>query len=103
MRLKELREQKKITQTQLAKEINIHMITYTRYENGLREPNLETLIKLANYYGVTLDYLVDREFANEFGYLNEIEKKMLENFRKLTPEVQIKFADKIEGAVIAQN
>jgi len=60
-RLKELREAKKLNMREVAKKLNIPYTTYVNYEKGLREPNSEMLILLANFYGVTLDYLIGRE------------------------------------------
>lgn len=62
-RLRELRESivledgKKCSQKQFAEIIGVKQNNYNNWENG-REPNLQTLIKIADYYGVTLDYLV---------------------------------------------
>jgi len=55
-----LRKEKKLTQEQAAKEIGLVMRTYRRYEMGEREPGASVLIKIADYYGVTIDYLVGR-------------------------------------------
>lgn len=87
-RLKELREQKKITQTQLAKETNIPMISYTRYENGITEPSVQILIKLADYYNVSLDYLVGRQYTNEIGYLDQQQTMAVQGYLKLNPTNQ---------------
>ena len=62
---------------------NIPRMTYNNYEKGRCEPSIETLVKLADHYHVTLDYLVGREFANDAGYLTADEKEMLKMFRKL--------------------
>lgn len=58
--LKELRTDKKIGQTTLAKAIGVSSGIISLWENGLREPSLSNLIALADYFGVTLDYLVGR-------------------------------------------
>lgn len=102
-RLKELRKQQKLTQEEIAKTLNTTQQTYQRYEIEQSEPNLETLCKLADYYGVTLDYLVGRDFKNELGYLNDSEKELLNSFRKLKPINQIKIIAEIKGILIAQN
>ncbi len=60
MRLKDLREDNDITQKQLAEYLHIRQNTYSQYENRQRQVPLDILIKLANYYNVTLDYLVGR-------------------------------------------
>ena len=60
MRLKELRESKGLTQKEVAEIIGYSEISYTRYENGKREPDISTLCKLAEYFKVTIDYLNGR-------------------------------------------
>ncbi len=82
-RLIELRKSIKKTQKDLAHYLGVAQASYQRYENGEAEPNIERLIKLADYYHVTLDYLVGRQFANDAGYLTDEEKELLKMFRKL--------------------
>lgn len=65
MRLKELREAKRITQTKLAENLGIKRITYNKYELGQAEPPIKTLVKIADYFNVSIDYLVDREWNNK--------------------------------------
>ena len=59
-RLRELREQKGLNQTEVANDLHISRQSYNFYENGQREPNQEMLLKLADYYNVTTDYLLGR-------------------------------------------
>lgn len=59
-RLRSLREKKRLTQEEAAKRIGIARPTYANYEAGNREPDIETLIKIAEFYKVSLDYLVGR-------------------------------------------
>ncbi|MEU8283856.1 XRE family transcriptional regulator [Micromonospora sp. NPDC048905] len=58
-RLKQLRQRRDITLTDLAAETGISTSTLSRLEAGLRRPTLEQLLPLARAYGVTLDELVD--------------------------------------------
>lgn len=60
-RIRDLREDRDKTQKEIAQLLNMHLTVYRRYENGEREIPLWAAIKLADYYGVTLDYLVGRE------------------------------------------
>lgn len=60
-RLKELRRENGIGQVELAKKINVSKGIISFWENGLREPTMSNLISLADFFGVTLDYLVGRE------------------------------------------
>ncbi len=60
-RLKELRKQRKISQLRLATELNMNQNTISRYENMERQADYETLIRFADYFQVSLDYLLGRE------------------------------------------
>ncbi|MBO5326996.1 MAG: helix-turn-helix transcriptional regulator [Clostridia bacterium] len=60
MRLKVLREQKKISQLKLAMDLNMNQNSISRYENGVREADYATLIKFADYFNVSIDYLLER-------------------------------------------
>ena len=59
-RVRDLREDNDKTQKQIADILNMQLTVYQRYERGERELPLWAAIKLANYYGVSLDYLVER-------------------------------------------
>lgn len=56
-RIKDLREDTDLSQRQLAEELGMNLITYGRYERGLRDVPFSIAIRLAKYYGVSLDYL----------------------------------------------
>lgn len=60
MRLKQLRKEKGISQLKLAMELSINQNTVSRYETGKLEADYATLIKLADYFNVSLDYLLER-------------------------------------------
>ena len=60
-RVRDLREDHDKTQKQIAELLNMQLTVYQRYERGERELPLWAAIKLANYYNITLDYLVGRE------------------------------------------
>ncbi len=59
-RIKSLREDCDLTQQNLADYLMIARSTYKNYENGDRSIPIEILIKLADFYGISLDYLVGR-------------------------------------------
>ena len=59
-RLKTLRKERNISQLKLALELNMNQNTISRYENLEREADYETLIRFANYFNVSLDYLLGR-------------------------------------------
>ena len=60
MRLKELRKLKGISQLKLAIELNTNQNTISRYETGEREPGICELIKIADFFNVSVDYLLER-------------------------------------------
>lgn len=60
MRLKELRKKKGISQLRLATDLNTTQNTISRYETGEREPGIAELIKIADYFNVSVDYLIER-------------------------------------------
>ena len=59
-RLIELRKQFNLTQQQVAKRLGITQPSYIRYELGNSEPTLENLVKLADIFDVSVDYLLGR-------------------------------------------
>lgn len=103
MKLKELRKENNITQEEMAKKLNIATSTYGGYELETSEPTIDTLCKLADYYGVSLDYLVGREYANEFAYLSEQEKIIVTTFRQMNNDNKLRYIAEGQGILIAQN
>ena len=63
-RLRDLREDRDITQAQVASLLGIDQRVYSNYETGKREIPLRHLIVLADYYHVTVDYLLGRDTKN---------------------------------------
>lgn len=60
MRLKNIRKSKGISQLKLALDLNTSQNTISRYETGQREPSINDLIKIADYFNVSIDYLLER-------------------------------------------
>ena len=60
MRLRELRKQKNINQIKLAMDLETTQNTISRYETGEREADYATLIRIADYFNVSIDYLLER-------------------------------------------
>lgn len=60
MRLRFLRKQKHMSQLSLAMKLNTTQMTISRYETGKREPDLKTLILIADLFDVSIDYLLER-------------------------------------------
>lgn len=86
--LKQLRESEGITQAELAHILKVSPPAVGLWEQGRREPDYDTLIKIADYFGVTTDYLLKRETnLNTSKHLlaNE-ETRLLDSFRRLPIE-----------------
>ena len=60
VRLKELRKSRGISQLRLAIELNTNQNTISRYETGEREPGIKELINIAEFFNVSVDYLLER-------------------------------------------
>lgn len=60
MRLRFLRKQRGISQLRLALDLHLNQNSISRYENGEREADYRTLILIADYFGVSIDYLLER-------------------------------------------
>ncbi|MBO5363955.1 MAG: helix-turn-helix transcriptional regulator [Clostridia bacterium] len=60
MRLKELRKAKGISQVKLAIDLDTTQNTISRYETGAHEPGIKELIRIADYFQVSVDYLLER-------------------------------------------
>ncbi|MDO4846603.1 MAG: helix-turn-helix transcriptional regulator [Clostridiaceae bacterium] len=60
MRLRQLRKEKGISQLKLAMDLGMNQNSISRYETGERQADYETLIKFSDYFGVSIDYLLER-------------------------------------------
>lgn len=91
--LNRLRKQQNKSQAEVAKYLELTVAAYQNYEAGRREANYETLVKLADFYGVTTDYLLGREATlNPFSDLNthdEDESTVLEKFTNLPKSLRV--------------
>ena len=63
-RLRDLREDHDLKQEDIASILGIQQTVYSRYERGFQNIPLEHLVKLADYYGVSIDYIFERENKN---------------------------------------
>lgn len=59
-RLRELRKSNNLTQAQVAEILHISRPAYTQYETGNKQPSIETLVKLADLFKTSVDYLIGR-------------------------------------------
>jgi len=103
MKLKELRKENKKTQQEIAAFLNTTSQTYGRYELEICEPTIESLCKLADYYRVSLDYLVGRNFTNDIGYLTEKQRSALEIVKMLNERNLEKAVSYMSGILAVQD
>ncbi len=91
MKLREILEERNIKQKDVASAIGIYTSTMSQYVTGVREPDIETLIKLADYFGVSVDYLIGHDSPSgdaspavrNFVYVNDKKYDLNENALKL--------------------
>lgn len=82
-RIKELRIESQKTQNEIAGIVDTSQSNYSKYELGTIEPDIHTLIKLADYYNVSLDYLCGRQFCTDLGIVTPIQHKLFQMIQKL--------------------
>ena len=90
IRLLELRTEKELSQRKMAQQLNISQGTYNNWENSNTQPSIEQLVQLAEFFGVSVDYLVGN--TDDFGTvvssrpLTREEEKILALFSSLNGE-----------------
>ena len=93
--LKELRQEKGDTQSDIAKALNISQKAYSYYERGEREPSIDMLIQISNYFNVTVDYLLGRE-KSKYYELTEDEYNLIKRYRMLSERNKGKINERID-------
>ena len=104
-RLLELRKKSNKNQADVAKVLGISQPAYQNYENGRREAGYATIAKLADFYGVSTDYLLGREKPKPKKMTlsdAELEAALLEAYRTFPEDVRRDFLDHIRNAVLAE-
>lgn len=96
--LKRLRKAKGASADEVAKFLGISRSGYTNYENELREPNINNLLKLAEYFGVTVDHLLgrdDQQFVDDIKKVSdsELDKMLIQFFVDLPEKSKQGFRD----------
>lgn len=91
LKIKELREQNRISQNELAKQLNLTNKNICSYETGVANPKIETLIDMANFFNCSIDYLVGRESEDGIivvsgNELSKDEEHLLDITRQLPPK-----------------
>lgn len=100
IRLKELRKSKNINQQKLALKLNITQAAVSKYELGLSEPDISTLIKIADIFNVSIDYLIglsDKPIQYYDSNISLKESALINNYRKLDDIQKAKVEAYIQG------
>lgn len=97
-KLKELRKEKKISQSELASNLGRSQASYCDWEKNNTEPDIKTIIQLADFFGCSIDYLVDREDEDgtiviSGNQLSKDEKQLIDKLSAL-PDIKKKIAYK---------
>lgn len=98
-RIKDLREDKDLTQEKIAQILHMHKTQYQRYENAEYNSFFEAMIEIANYYKVSLDYIAGRtndKRGLSRSEMNEQETLLIKNFRSLSENGKGKILERME-------
>lgn len=101
-RLKELRTDNDMTQTELADKLNLKASAISKYEKGITQPALDTLKKLAEVFCVTVDYLIglsDIKNPYDSALITPNEAELVEHFRQLSYENKIRIDERIKTMI----
>ena len=88
LRLKSLREERHISQQKLAIDLSVSQASISKYEKALAEPDISMLCNLAEYFHVSIDYLVGKDEHREVPsalFLEDRERTLLRHFGSLAP------------------
>ena len=84
MKIKELRTKMQLSQYEVAKKLDIPQTTFYNYETERNDPSIKTLIKMADFFNVSIDELVGREADTiNLKYLNENEAYLIKKILKM--------------------
>ena len=104
-RLFDLRENANLKQTDLAEKINLRSSAISKYEKGLTQPSMDTLIKFTEIFNVSMDYLMGiSNVKNPYSPESFTPKEacLIMEFRKLTKENQIRIDERISANLDGQ-
>ncbi|OJE43037.1 transcriptional regulator [Bacillus proteolyticus] len=98
--LKKLRIFKNMERKELAESLNVAYSTLTNWENGVKEPDLKNFKKIASYFGVSTDYLLNHEIAdNELLRKGEDTQQLIANFSQKLYEQYMSIPDQYKPKV----
>ena len=99
MKLKELRKNFKKTQKQVADALNIKVQAYQTYELGIKRPSFETLIKLADYFGTTVDYILEHNspYVVDISLLNQSQIDLMNKIKNCSEQTCLQLDAYLDG------
>ena len=103
MKLKEIMINQDIRQNKLAKDLNISTTSLNNYCNNKTEPDIATLIKFADYFNISLDYLCGRQWNNKIGYIPDEKKDVVKLILQLNEQNTLKTFGYVSGLLAGQN
>ena len=107
-RIRKLMKERNMNAAKTTRELHISVSSFSDWQSGKARPSLEVIAKFADYFDVSLDYLVygvELESSNnqtsESPFLNAREDKCIDKFRKLSPALQEKLLSYADGMIAA--
>ena len=99
MRMKELRERAGLSQYELAPKLGLKQSTYANYEIEKTQPTIEMLMKIADFYGVSLDYLCEHKTQNilQLSLLNDTQREIVNKVVEMNERQQDRTLGYIEN------
>lgn len=99
LKLKEIRQSKGLSQTEIAKILNITQASYSHYENGRNQPTYELLTNIADFYKVTVDELIGHKvpYLIDKSDFNEVQLEIIEELKTLNIEQSYMLLAYIDG------
>lgn len=85
-KLRQLRKEKALSQAEMANILNVHQTAVSQWEQGRTTPDMQTLIKIADYFQVTVDYLLGQKNGvddHSYKALTNIENELIKKYRLL--------------------
>lgn len=88
MNIKDIRVRKNLTQAEVANALGVSSVVYSRYETGARQPSIDIIVQLADFFCVTVDYLLGRQDVED-STLSEYEIQLLIASRKADERARV--------------
>lgn len=99
-RLENLRESKNWNKSQVADKLDIPRSTYSTYENGIHEPDINMLKKIARLYKVNVDFLIGNDYINVNDYILPNEITTIQQAVQFLENIKILIKDKTDEDII---